>query len=94
MALAVVKTLEDRVISAVDSIKDRHTAQVMDILGAEVPGCMRAHVRASSLQLRRIEDALGHLQRYKEAQQVSATPEGVFISVFVGNGRRLTSFCP
>lgn len=67
---AVVKNLEDRVILAVDGIRDKHTAQVMELLEADIPGYMRAHVRAPSLHLRRSEDALGHLQRYKEAQEV------------------------
>lgn len=50
----------------------------MDLLEAHIPGYMRAHVRASSLQLRRSEDALGHLQRYKEAQEVSEISDDCF----------------
>jgi hypothetical protein len=73
---AVIKELEERVISAVDSMKDKHTLQLMEHVEADIPCHMRAHVRASSLHLRRREDALGHLQRYMEAQQVCADCSG------------------
>lgn len=71
--VAGVEELEERVIAAVDCLKQKHSAQEEELEGAEIPGSRRAHVRASSLHYRRVEDALGHLQRYKEAQVVRMT---------------------
>jgi hypothetical protein len=76
MALAVVQVLEERVIAAVDAVKEKHSAQITELLDSDIPGFMRAHIRAPSLKLRHKEYALGHIQRYEEAEKVRAAVEG------------------
>jgi hypothetical protein len=69
-ATAGIKELESSVVATVDATRAKHVRQVNELLASDIPGFVRAHVRASSLHMRRQEVALGHIQQYWAAQRV------------------------